>query len=73
VKITFTDPLAIDPAAITVETTFDVTVQHTCDNNPFTISNQADYSYTIPKGTTDANSPTHTIAKTTVVNKNTNS
>jgi hypothetical protein len=65
--------LALDPAAITIESTFDVTIVHTCDTNPFTISDQADYVYTVPAGSTDSNSPTYTISKTTVTGKNTDS
>ena len=65
--------LALDPAAITIESTFDVTIVHTCATNPFTISDQADYVYTVPAGSTDSNSPTPTIAKTTVSNQNTDS
>lgn len=42
VKITFVDALALDPAAITIESTFDVTIVHTCATNPFTISDQTD-------------------------------
>jgi hypothetical protein len=38
VKINFSDLLTISPSAITVEWIFDVTVVHTCDTNPFTIS-----------------------------------
>ena len=63
----------MDPAAITVESTFDVTIVHTCDTNAFTISDQTDYVYTVPAGSTDSNSPTHTIAKTTVSGQNTDS
>jgi hypothetical protein len=42
VKITFVDALALDPTAITIESTFDVTIVHTCATNPFTISDQPD-------------------------------
>lgn len=65
-KITFTDPLTVDPVAITVAALFDVTVWHTCDNNPFTLTDQPNISYTVPQGTVDANSPITTVAKTTV-------
>jgi hypothetical protein len=72
-KITFTDPLANNPTAITVAAEFDVTIVHTCDTNPFTLTDQVNLSYTVPAGTTDANSPTVTIAKTTVNNANADS
>lgn len=58
--------LALDPTAITVESTFDVAIVHTCDTNPFTISDQANYVYTVPAGSTDSNSPTYAISKTSV-------
>jgi len=72
-KITFTDPLANDPVAITVAALFDVTVYHTCDSNPFTLTDQSNISYTVPAGITDANSPTTVVAKTTVNNANSDS
>lgn len=70
VKITFTDPLALDPAAITVQSFFDVTIIHTCTSNNFALTPQLDYTYTVPAGTVDANSPTVPIAKTTVTGAN---
>jgi hypothetical protein len=72
-KITFTDLLTNDPVAITVAALFDVTVWHTCDNNPFVLTDQANISYLVPAGITDASSPTTTVAKTTVTGFNTNS
>jgi len=72
-RITFTDPLSNDPVALTKTAEFYVTIVHTCDTNPFTLTEQPNLSYTVPAGTTDANSPTVTIAKTTVNNANADS
>jgi len=38
VRIDFTDPLALNPALITVQAIFDVSITSRCDNNPFTIN-----------------------------------
>lgn len=37
-KITFTDLLADDPIAIMAGDEFEVTVVHTCDTNPFALT-----------------------------------
>lgn len=55
---------------MTVQSLFDVTISHNCDNNPFTINDQLDYTYTVPAGTVDANSPVYTLAKTVVSGQN---
>jgi len=68
VKITFVDVLALNPHAITIESTFDVTIVHTCATNPFTISDQTDLVYTVPADSIDSSSPTTLIAKTVVNN-----
>ena len=68
-KISFTDPLALDPVAITKEYPFEVTIKHTCDLVAFTINEQSDITYTVPAGVADVSTDT-TVAKTVVSNTN---
>ena len=68
-KISFTDPLALDPVAITKEYPFEVTIKHTCDLVAFTINEQSDITYIVPAGVADISIDT-TVAKTVVSNTN---